>query len=70
MPETTTDLLTAYLSDAHSTEEQALERLRDAPEIAGGGSLKAAFRDHLLETEGYERQIREAAQLSLAEAGI
>jgi ferritin-like metal-binding protein YciE len=58
MPEMTTDILTAYLSDAHSIEEQALAQLREAPDIAGDDSLNAAFRNHLLETEGHERQIR------------
>ena len=58
MPETTTELLTAYLSDAHSIEEQALAQLHEAPDIAGHDSLKAAFHDHLSETEGHERQIR------------
>src|SRR4051812_20221133 len=57
MPATTTDQLTAYLSDAHSIEEQALAQLRTAPEIAGGEQLKAAFRDHLVETEDHERTI-------------
>jgi len=58
MPDTTTEQLTAYLSDAHSIEEQALAQLRDAPDIAGDDSLETAFRDHLLETEEHERRIR------------
>lgn len=57
MPETMTDQLTAYLSDAHSIEEQALAQLRTAPDIAGGPQLQAAFREHLLETEEHERTI-------------
>jgi ferritin-like metal-binding protein YciE len=58
MPETMDDQLTAYLSDAHSIEEQALAQMRDAPDIAGDDSLQAAFRDHLSETEEHERLIR------------
>jgi ferritin-like metal-binding protein YciE len=58
MPETLTDQLSAYLSDAHSIEEQALAQLRDAPDIAGDDSLAGAFSAHLRETEEHERQIR------------
>jgi ferritin-like metal-binding protein YciE len=49
--------LTGYLTDAHSIEEQALAQLRSAPRIAGTERLAAAFRDHLPETEGHERDI-------------
>jgi ferritin-like metal-binding protein YciE len=52
------DQLTAYLSDAHSIEEQALAQLREAPKLAGGPRLEAAFREHLAETEGHESAIR------------
>lgn len=58
MPDTIQDQLTAYLSDAHSIEEQALAQLRSAPDIAGSPGLEAAFRDHLQETEGHETSIR------------
>jgi ferritin-like metal-binding protein YciE len=51
--------LTGYLSDAHAIEEQALAQLREAPGLAGGGQLAAAFREHLAETEGHERAIRD-----------
>src|SRR4051812_49777160 len=49
----------AYLSDAHSIEEQALAQLRSAPEHAGDESLAQALRDHLVETESHERLVRE-----------
>src|SRR4051812_50159446 len=49
----------AYLSDAHSIEEQALAQLRSAPEHAGDESLAQALRDHLAETEAHERLVRE-----------
>src|SRR3954471_1886224 len=49
----------AYLSDAHSIEEQALAPLRSAPEHAGDESLAQALRDHLVETEPHERLVRE-----------
>jgi len=50
--------LTRYLTDAHSIEEQSLQQLRSAPEIAGEDALATALRDHLSETEGHERRIR------------
>src|SRR5213595_1213217 len=51
--------LTKYLTDAHSIEEQALAQLRDAPEIAGDEAIADAFREHLRETEGHERLVRD-----------
>src|SRR5436853_6627954 len=54
-----TEQLTKYLTDAHSIEEQALAQLRTAPEIAGDPELTAAYREHLRETEGHERLVRE-----------
>jgi ferritin-like metal-binding protein YciE len=59
MPDSTQDQLTAYLSDAHSIEEQALAQLRTAPKIAGTPKLAAAFEEHLAETEGHERTVKE-----------
>jgi ferritin-like metal-binding protein YciE len=57
--DTIRDQLTAYLSDAHSIEEQALAQLRIAPDMAVGTALAAAFRDHIPETEGHERTMRD-----------
>jgi ferritin-like metal-binding protein YciE len=54
-----TEQLTKYLTDAHSIEEQALAQMRTAPEIAGDPELAAAYREHLKETEGHERLVRE-----------
>src|SRR4051794_4664154 len=53
------DQLTAYLSDAHSIETQALAQLRTAPDIAGEPRLAEAFRIHLGETERHEAIVRE-----------
>jgi ferritin-like metal-binding protein YciE len=53
------DQLNKYLADALSIEEQALAQLRTAPDIAGDESLADAFRQHLGETEGHERLVRE-----------
>lgn len=51
--------LVKYLTDAHSIEEQALQQLRSAPDLAGDPELAATFREHLSETEDHERLIRE-----------
>ncbi len=57
--ETLDDQLTKYLADAHSIEEQALQQLRGAPDAAGDPELARLFREHLAETEGHERAVRE-----------
>lgn len=51
--------LVKYLADAHSIEQQALVQMRAAPKIAGAPRLRAAFEQHLSETEGHERRVRE-----------
>jgi ferritin-like metal-binding protein YciE len=53
------DQLTAYLSDAHSIETQALAQMRTAPDIAGEPKLAEAFRIHLGETARHEQLTRE-----------
>jgi ferritin-like metal-binding protein YciE len=50
--------LTAYLSDAHAIEEQALPQMRAAPDMAGDPELAAIFHAHLAETEGHEQLTR------------
>jgi ferritin-like metal-binding protein YciE len=60
--ETLQEQLVKYLTDAHSIEEQALQQMRAAPDIAGDERLAQAFRDHLAETEQQERLIRERLQ--------
>jgi ferritin-like metal-binding protein YciE len=52
------ETLTEYLRDIHALEEQSLEQLRSAPDIAGEPALAAALRDHLEETERHERIVR------------
>src|ERR671933_2441722 len=51
--------LVKYLTDVHSIEEQALQQLRTAPDIAGDPQLAQVYADHLRETEGHERRVRE-----------
>jgi ferritin-like metal-binding protein YciE len=58
--------LTKYLTDVHSIEEQALQQLRTAPEIAGDEQLAEAFREHLTETEDQERRVRERLEAQQA----
>jgi ferritin-like metal-binding protein YciE len=58
-PSSLEEQLTKYLTDAHSIEQQALAQLRSAPEIAGDPELARAFSEHLTETEGHERLVRE-----------
>ncbi|HET7572066.1 MAG TPA: DUF892 family protein [Gaiellaceae bacterium] len=53
------DQLTKYLTDAHSIEVQALSQLRPAVKVAGDERLAAALREHVTETEGHERTVRE-----------
>jgi ferritin-like metal-binding protein YciE len=59
MAGTVHEQLIKYLSDAHSIEEQALQQLRSAPDEAGDTQLAGIFREHLAETEGHERRVRE-----------
>lgn len=59
MPDTLDEQLTKYLTDVHSIEEQALRQLRTAPKVAGDPELARTFGDHLIETEGQERRVRE-----------
>jgi ferritin-like metal-binding protein YciE len=54
-----TEQLTKHLADVHSIEEQALAQLRLAPRVAGDPELKRIFAEHLRETEGQERLVRE-----------
>jgi ferritin-like metal-binding protein YciE len=55
--DTLQEQLVKYLTDAHSIEEQALQQMRAAPDIAGDERLAQAFRDHLAETEEQEHLI-------------
>jgi ferritin-like metal-binding protein YciE len=56
---TLNEQLVKYLADAHSIEEQALQQLKGAPKASGDSGLADIFRDHLTETEGHERAMRE-----------
>jgi ferritin-like metal-binding protein YciE len=51
--------LVKQLADVHSIEEQALTQMRKAPALAGDERLAAIFAEHLTETEGHERRVRE-----------
>ncbi|MFZ0043127.1 MAG: DUF892 family protein [Solirubrobacteraceae bacterium] len=49
--------LVKYLTDVHSTEENALAQLRTGSESVDDPQLAQVFREHLAETEEHERLI-------------
>ena len=51
--------LITYLKDAHGLEQNALTQLKAGAETAGDEALKAAFREHLAQTEEHDRLISE-----------
>ncbi len=53
------DQLIKYLTDAHSIEQQALEQMKRAPDIAGDPAISEQFSQHLTETEQHEQRVRE-----------
>ena len=59
MPDSIDEQLTKYLTDAHSIEEQALQQLRTAPQIAKDGELARVYAEHYTETQVQERRVRE-----------
>jgi ferritin-like metal-binding protein YciE len=67
VPDTVDEQLTKYLTDVHSIEEQALQQMRKAPDIAGDDELAGGFREHLTETEEHERRVRERLESRGAE---
>jgi ferritin-like metal-binding protein YciE len=58
-PNALDEQLTKYLTDLHSIEEQALAQMRLAPRLAGDAELRRIFVQHIGETEGHERLVRE-----------
>lgn len=59
MTDHTHEQLTKYLTDAHSIEEQALQQLRKAPDVAEDPQFAEVLRKHHTETEGHERRVRQ-----------
>jgi ferritin-like metal-binding protein YciE len=59
--------LVSYLTDVHSTEENALTQLKAGAETAGHPRLADAFREHLAETQEHERLVRERLEAYDAE---
>ncbi len=51
--------LIKYLTDVHSTEQNALSTLRTAASSVDDHDLATVFRDHLAETEEHERLIKQ-----------
>ncbi len=50
--------LVKYLTDVHSTEQNALSTLQAGADGAGNEELAGAFRDHLIETREHEQLIK------------
>jgi ferritin-like metal-binding protein YciE len=59
--------LVSYLTDVHSTEQNALTQLKTGAETAGHPRLAEAFREHLAETQEQERLVRERLKAHDAE---
>ena len=60
MPQTALEQqLVKYLTDVHSTEQNALSTLRAGAGSVADPELAAAFRDHLTETEEHARLVGE-----------
>jgi ferritin-like metal-binding protein YciE len=53
------DQLVKYLTDVHSTEQNALRTLRTGAESVDDPELAAFFREHLAETEEHERLVKQ-----------
>lgn len=51
--------LVKYLTDVHSTEQNALSTLRAGAESVDDPQLATVFREHLAETEEHERLVRQ-----------
>jgi len=58
-PNTLQEQLVKYLTDVHSTEQNALEQLRTGAESVEDPQLAGVLREHLAETEEQERLLRE-----------
>jgi ferritin-like metal-binding protein YciE len=51
--------LVKYLTDVHSTEQNALSTLRTGADSVDDPELAAIFRNHLVETEEHERLVKQ-----------
>lgn len=66
-PNSISEQLIKYLTDAHSIEEQALVQMKAAPQLAGDPELAALFERHRMETEEHERLVDEQLRAHGAE---
>jgi ferritin-like metal-binding protein YciE len=51
--------LISYLTDVHSLEQNAIAQLQTGAQQAGEPALRAAFEEHLAETQEHERLVSE-----------
>jgi ferritin-like metal-binding protein YciE len=58
-PDSLSEQLIKYLTDAHSIEKQALAQMEAAPDLADDPSLAELFARHHKETVQHERRVRE-----------
>ena len=58
-PDSLSEQLVKYLTDAHSIEEQALVQMKAAPGLVDDSEMAAMFERHRLETEDHARLIDE-----------
>lgn len=65
-PNSLSEQIVKYLTDAHSIEEQALVQMKAAPELAGDPEMAEMFERHRVETEEHERLVEQ--QLSAHDA--
>jgi ferritin-like metal-binding protein YciE len=54
--------LIKYLTDVHSTEQNAISTLRTGADSVDDPELASAFREHLTETEEHERLLKQRLQ--------
>jgi ferritin-like metal-binding protein YciE len=59
MSDTIDEFLVTYLTDVHALEQQSIELLEKAIDIAGDPSAQQLYHGHLLETHEQKRYIRE-----------
>jgi ferritin-like metal-binding protein YciE len=56
--DTIQEQIVKYLTDVHSTEENAIRQLRTGADSVQDGALADVLREHLAETEEHERLVR------------
>lgn len=58
-PDDLGEQLNKYLADAHAIEQQAIQLLKRAPQLAGARELASVFEEHLEETQRHAERIEQ-----------